>query len=176
MIPLRYREKVPRQWYETHVAETHFEAAGGEIDYQKERSKDIQNQFALPYATWGLDIWDWIYFGEKQIGSDEERREAVRRKNLAKARFTLPTLRTIGSAVGDLKDVEEIFSQKKITFHFRSMDTSRIPQLLGDFHHIRPVHVKTATVSIEPEEQMNAYYGSVATRLKIITIKPAEVN
>jgi len=43
MIPLRYREKLPPYWYENEVAETHFVATGGEVDYQREKSKDIAN-------------------------------------------------------------------------------------------------------------------------------------
>lgn len=63
MIPFKYRSKLPPYWYENTVAELHFEGAGGEADYQEEKMKEIGNQFLLPYATYALDVWEWIYFG-----------------------------------------------------------------------------------------------------------------
>lgn len=118
MIPQRYCEMLPPYWYENHVADTHFQATGGEIDYQKEKSKDVQNQFLLPYATWGLDIWDWMFFGYKQQGTDEGRRLAIRRKNLAKSKFTIPNLMLMGKLAGDIVQIHEDFINKMMTFEF----------------------------------------------------------
>lgn len=63
MIPLKYRRKLPPQWYENQVAELHFEGAGSAIDYQEEKIREQGQQYLLPYATYSLDIWEWIFFG-----------------------------------------------------------------------------------------------------------------
>lgn len=66
MIPLKYREILPPYWYENHVAMFHFEGAGNETDYQKAVIQELGKQFALPYATYSLDVWEWIFFGGKE--------------------------------------------------------------------------------------------------------------
>jgi hypothetical protein len=63
MIPERYRKMLPPYWYENHVAMYHFEGGGAELGRQKEKIKELGNQFLLPYATYSLDVWEWIYFG-----------------------------------------------------------------------------------------------------------------
>lgn len=161
MIPLRYREQLPPYWYENQVAETHFVAAGGEFDYQKEKSKDIANQFLLPYATWGLDIWDWIYFGDNQLGSYAERRENIRKKNLAKAKFTISTLTALGNTVGKLRGIREDFANKEIVFEFDALQPVNAVQLSKDFAKIRPVHVKRSLTSAVNEAEVVVISASV---------------
>ncbi|QDS35824.1 putative phage tail protein [Brevibacillus brevis] len=142
MIPLRYKRKLPPYWYENYVAEIHFEASGEEMDYQKEKREDIAKQFLLPYATWGLDIWDWMYFGEKQSGNYEKRRANIRSKVLAKARFTLDTLQKLGQSAGNLESVTEDFVNKAIRYRFNTSQPIQLNQLTQDFQKIRPIHVK----------------------------------
>lgn len=148
MIPLKYRELLPPYWYENEVAETHFLAAGQENTFQKEKIQDVGRQFLLPQATYSLDIWDWIYFGETQVGSFEERRLNIIRKRLSSLPFTLETLRSIGKEAGDLTGIEEDFLRKEITFHFKNTRTVHVTQLLEDIEAIRPVHVKKANVTL----------------------------
>ncbi|MED1915659.1 DUF2313 domain-containing protein [Bacillus thuringiensis] len=142
MIPLQYRQKLPPYWYENHVAEIHFEASGEEMDYQKEKSEDLTKQFLLPYATWGLDVWDWMYFGDKQSGSYEERRANIRSKVLAKSRFTLRTLEKLGQNAGKLENVTEDFAKKAIRYRFNASQPIQLGHLTQAFQKIRPIHVK----------------------------------
>lgn len=155
MIPLRYREKLPPYWYENKVAKTHFGATGGEIDFQSDEIHKWSAQFLLPYATWGLDYWDWIYFGEIRTGTYEERRAAIRRKNLSKARFTLRVLRELGKDAGNLFSVEEDFIKKEVWFRFYNSQQVLINQLRDDFEHLRPVHVNRAIFSVFDQITLN---------------------
>lgn len=141
MIPAHYREKLPPYWYENEVAEYHFEGAGGESAFQSEKIAELGKQFLLPYATYSLDVWDWLFFGETKLGTKEERREAIRRKNLAKSRFTLQTLYSIGRAAGNLLEISEDFARKEITFQFSDSQPVKLLTLTRDFERIRPVHV-----------------------------------
>ncbi|GIO03216.1 hypothetical protein J5TS2_38840 [Brevibacillus halotolerans] len=148
MIPFKYRERLPPYWYENNVAEIHFSATGQESSFQREKIQDIGRQFILPQATYSLDIWDWIYFNEIQVGGHEERRLNIIRKRLSSLPFTLETLRSIGKGAGDLTDIEEDFLQKGIKFHFKNTRTVQVTQLLEDFEVIRPVHVKKVNIAI----------------------------
>jgi hypothetical protein len=141
MIPERYREQLPPYWYENEVAEYHFTAMGEETDCQMEKIRELGRQFLLPYATYGLDVWDWIFFGDTQIGTIEQRRADIRKKNFAKARFTLETLRAIGQMGGKLEKITENFANKEIWFEFSDAPVN-LAQLSQDFERIRPVHVK----------------------------------
>ncbi|MGO0061839.1 hypothetical protein ACTID9_17730 [Brevibacillus fluminis] len=150
MILERYRQMLPPYWYENDVAEYHFEGAGGESEYQSAAIQELGSQFLVPYATYGLDVWDWIYFGDTQLGSDEQRRAAIRKKSLAKSRFTLATLQTLGNMAGTLKLVEEDYLKKEIVFHFELNEiVMNLGRLAEDFEAIRPVHVNKQRVSLE---------------------------
>ncbi len=63
MIPLKYQRKLPLYWYENQVAEMHFEGAGSETDHQTDKIRQMGRQYLLPFATYSLDVWEWIYFG-----------------------------------------------------------------------------------------------------------------
>ncbi|TRY24361.1 DUF2313 domain-containing protein [Brevibacillus sp. LEMMJ03] len=141
MIPERYRRKLPPYWYENKVAEYHFEGAAAAIDTFKAQREDVQTQMSPLSATWGLDIWDWIYFGIKQSGSIEERRKNILRKHWARLPFTLPVLRAMGQAVGKLEKVTEDFPNKEIVFEFSDSQPVNLLDLSKDFDRIRPIHV-----------------------------------
>jgi hypothetical protein len=155
MIPLKYRQLLPPYWYENTAAFYHFSAAGEESDWQHESIKELGKQFRLAEATYGLDVWDWIYFGDKQLGTYERRREEIRKKNLAKANFTLEVLEAIGRTAGVLKRVSEHFGSKEIWFEFDAGYPVNAIQLSKDFERIRPVHVKRGlTVADQGGEQL----------------------
>ncbi|MED4581887.1 hypothetical protein P9578_03740 [Brevibacillus choshinensis] len=188
MIPERYRRMLPPQWYENNVAELHFEGTGGEVDQQTLKIKDLGNQFLLPYATFSLDVWEWIYFGGESSGdvggiidtslyfdgqatfdgtyllsglpalkeeeqqpnpepepdvprTMEERRAAIRLKYAGKSRFTLRTLRLIGSEAGALERVIEDFENKQIHFRFKPTEPVNTAKLIRNVQRLRPVHV-----------------------------------
>ncbi|PYE49865.1 DUF2313 domain-containing protein [Paenibacillus barcinonensis] len=144
MIPVRYREVLPPYWYENEVAGWHFGVMEEEIDLRESKMEELVNQFLLQRATWGLDLWEWIYFRAEQVGSMANRREAIRRKKLAKKPFKLPILRQIGSQYGKLLQVTEEFLAKEIHFEYDSSSPINVAGLFTDFEYIRPVHINRA--------------------------------
>ncbi|MGP0577388.1 putative phage tail protein [Paenibacillus peoriae] len=151
MIPLRYREMLPPHMYEIDMAERHFGVMELVVNDREKSIDDLGNQFILKTATWALPIWEWIYFRQQQIGTLEQRRDAIRRKRWAKRPFTLSTLRLIGRKYGNLLDVQEDFLKKTILFVY-AVDTSLdVKSLMEDFEYIRPVHINKALPSIHIE-------------------------
>ncbi|MGN7469638.1 putative phage tail protein [Brevibacillus sp. SAFN-007a] len=141
MIPERYRQMMPPYWYENEVAEYHFEGTASAVDAFHAQREDLQQQLTPWSATWGLDIWDWIYFGKKQLLSVEERRKNILRKHWARLPFTLPVLRAMGQAVGKLEKVTEDFANKEVVFEFSDSQPVNLLDLSKDFERIRPIHV-----------------------------------
>lgn len=144
MIPQRYREVLPPHWYENEVAEWHFGVMEEAVDAHENKLDELQKQFLLQRATWGLLVWDWIYFRSEQFGTIEQRREAIRRKRLAKKPFKLPILRQMGARYGKLLDVKEEFLAKEIHFEYDTSSPISLEGLFGDFEYIRPVHINRA--------------------------------
>ncbi|ADO57414.1 putative phage tail protein [Paenibacillus polymyxa] len=151
MIPLRYREMLPPHMYEIDMAERHFGVMELVVDDREKSIDDLGNQFVLKTATWSLPIWEWMYFRQEQIGTLEQRRDAIRRKRWAKRPFTLPTLRLIGNKYGNLLDVQEDFLAKQIRFVYSVESDLDIKSLMEDFEYIRPVHINKALPSIHIE-------------------------
>lgn len=118
MIPVRYREVLPPYWYENEVAGWHFGVMEEEIDLREKNMDELVNQFLLQRSTWGLSLWEWIYFRSEQVGTIANRREAIRRKRLAKKPFKLSILRQIGAQYGKLLKVTESFESKEIYFEY----------------------------------------------------------
>ncbi|HBU81771.1 MAG TPA: DUF2313 domain-containing protein [Paenibacillus sp.] len=144
MIPVRYREVLPPYWYENEVAGWHFGVMEEEIDLRAKKMDELVDQFLLQRATWGLDLWEWIYFRSEQLGTIEQRREAIRRKRLAKKPFKLPILRQLGSQYGKLLKVTEEFLAKEIHFEYDGSSPINVAGLIDDFEYIRPVHINRA--------------------------------
>lgn len=145
MIPQRYREVLPPFWYENEIAGWHFSVMEETMDSREMNMDELQNQFLLQRATWALSLWDWIYFRSEQLGTTEQRREAIRRRKWARKPFNLAVLRSLGSQHGNLIQVKEDFIGKIITFQY-TLDTDAnyefiFNELLTDFEYIRPVHV-----------------------------------
>lgn len=145
MIPVRFREALPPYWYENEVAGWHFGVMEEEINLREQKMNDLVDQFILKRATWGIGIKEWVYFRAEQLGTFEQRREAIRRKRLAKKPFKLPILHSLASPHGDLIQVKEDFIGKTITFQY-TLDTNVnyeviYKALFTDFEYIRPVHV-----------------------------------
>lgn len=148
MIPERYRRMLPPQWYENEVAEYHLEGAGTAVDAFHSQREDILQQFSPWSATWGLDVWDWIYFGSKQLQSIEERRKNIQRKHWARSPFTLSVLEAMGQAAGELEKVTEDFPNKEIVFEFSAEQPINTVGLSKDFEWIRPLHVNSSRVAV----------------------------
>ncbi|MEK3920637.1 hypothetical protein [Paenibacillus sp. FSL K6-2393] len=149
MIPVRYREVLAPYWYENEVAGWHFGVMEEEIDLRSEKMSELVNQFLLQRSTWGLNLWEWIYFRTEQVGSLANRRESIRRKRLAKKPFKLPILRQIGSQYGKLLKVTEEFLTKEIHFEYDSSSSINMEGLFTDFEYIRPVHINRAVPVIK---------------------------
>ncbi|WP_338542828.1 hypothetical protein [Paenibacillus tundrae] len=161
MIPVRYREVLPPYWYENEVAVWHFGVMEEEIDLREQKMNDLVNQFLLQRATWGLGIKEWIYFRAEQVGTLANRREAIRRKRLAKKPFKLPILRQIGLQYGKLLQVREEFQAKEIHFEYDSKAPINLAGLFGDFEYIRPVHINRAVPVIKTTTPAITLSGNV---------------
>ncbi|WNC14260.1 hypothetical protein [Brevibacillus brevis] len=150
MIPERYRKMLPPQWYENKVADYHFEGTTAAIDAHAEKRADLEQQLFPLSATWGLDVWDWIYFGKKQLFSIEERRKNIQQKHWAYLGFTPSVLRAIGISSSRLKNVQmvEDFGSKTIQYMFPVEDTFDTKNAVQAVERIRPVHCNG--VSFEP--------------------------
>ncbi|PRA04820.1 MULTISPECIES: DUF2313 domain-containing protein [unclassified Paenibacillus] len=144
MIPVRYREVLAPYWYENEVAGWHFGVMEEEMDLRAEKMSELVNQFLLQWSTWGLDLWEWIYFRTEQVGPLANRREAIRRKRLAKKPFKLPILRQLGAQYGKLLQVKEEFLAKEIHFEYEGSSPINMAGLFTDFEYIRPVHINRA--------------------------------
>ncbi|NGQ95001.1 DUF2313 domain-containing protein [Brevibacillus sp. SYP-B805] len=155
MIPERYRKKLPPYWYENKVAEYHFEGAGAAIDALNAQREDVEAQMSPWSATWGLVIWDWIYFGIKQSGSIEERRKNIQRKHWAFLGFTPGVLRAIALSASTLKrvDMVEEFGTKMIRYVFPDEDTFDSKHAVSSVEKIRPVHCNG--VVLEPVSRLS---------------------
>ncbi|GED55835.1 DUF2313 domain-containing protein [Brevibacillus borstelensis] len=150
MIPERYRRVLPPQWYENKAAEYHFEGASAAVDAYAEKRRDLEQQFFPLSATWGLDFWDWIYFGKKQSLSIEERRKNIQSQHWAYLGFTPSVLRAIGLSASKLKNVQMIedFTAKVIHYVYQIEDWFDTRHAVQSVEKIRPVHCNG--VSFEP--------------------------
>ncbi|WP_103110781.1 DUF2313 domain-containing protein [Brevibacillus reuszeri] len=150
MIPERYRRMLSPQWYENEVAEYHFEGTGSTVDAFNVQREDLLRQFSPWSATWALDVWDWIYFGKKQLLSTEERRKNIQQKHWAYLGFTPSVLRAIGYNSSLFKQVQmvEDFDKKVIRYVYPIEDRFDTKNAVQAVEKIRPVHCNG--VSFEP--------------------------
>lgn len=150
MIPERYRSLLPPQWYENEVAEYHFEGTTAAIDAHEEKRLDIEQQFFPLTATWGLDIWDWIYFGKKNSSTHGERRNKIQQKHWSYMGFTPRVLRAIGLSSSVSKQVQMIedFNKKVIRYVYPIGDQFDTKNAVQSVEKIRPVHCNG--VAFEP--------------------------
>ncbi|GED53735.1 DUF2313 domain-containing protein [Brevibacillus borstelensis] len=161
MIPEQYRRVLPPQWYENKAAEYHFEGAKAAIDAFNAQRLDIIKQFSPWSATWGLDAWDWIYFGKKQPLSIEERRKNIRAQHWARLPFTMPVLQSLGRTVGNLLSVTEDFAAKEIIFEFQQGGPIDLLTLHNMFERMRPVHVNRERIVIQQKGSLVLASGPV---------------
>lgn len=150
MIPERYREMLPPYWYENRVAEYYFEGVAVPVDDYAARRGELGLQFFPLLATYALDVWDWIYFGQKQPLGTEERRKNIQRKHWARLGFTPSVLRAIGLSASTLKNVQmvEDFLGKVIHYVYPIEDLFDTKHVVQSVERIRPVHCNG--VSFEP--------------------------
>ncbi|MED4749959.1 hypothetical protein [Brevibacillus choshinensis] len=150
MILERYRRMLPPYWYENEVAEYHFVGTSSVTDAFDAQRQDVLQQFSPWSATWGLDIWDWIYFGRKQGLSIEERRKNIQQKHWSYLGFTPSVLRAIGWSSSPSKRVQMIedFNKKVIRYVYPFEDQFDIRNAIQAVEKIRPVHCNG--VAFEP--------------------------
>lgn len=147
MIPLRYREMLPPYWYEIDMADRHFSVMEQEMIAREKTIDDLSDQFILNRATWALWAWEWMYFRKTQTGTDDERREAIRRKRWGDRPFRLPILRDIGNQHGKLLNISEDFLAKEVHFEFSLSHPLNMVGFQSDFEYVRPVHIRRAVFS-----------------------------
>ncbi|GED68693.1 hypothetical protein BRE01_23950 [Brevibacillus reuszeri] len=150
MIPEKYRKMLPPYWYENRVAEYHFEGAATPVEYYAEKRNDLRQQLFPLSATWGLDYWDWTYFGKKQSSSLEQRRKNIQQQHWAYLGFAPEVLRAIGIASSEGKRVEMIedYPTKLIRYVYPIHDRFDIRHAVTAVEKIRPVHCNG--VGVEP--------------------------
>jgi hypothetical protein len=141
---------MPPYWYENIVAEYHFEGAGSEIDTFERQREDVLQQFNSWSATWGLDLWDWIYFGWKQSLPIEDRHKNIQQQHWARLGFTPSVLRAIGYDSSPSKQMVmvEDFDRKVIQYSFPIGNKFDTKSAVRAVEKIRPVHCNG--VSFEP--------------------------
>lgn len=142
MIPERYRRMLPPQWYENEVAEYHFEGAGAAVDGFDAQREDLLQQFSPWSATWGLDVWDWVYFGKKQPFSVEERRKNIQQQHWSYLGFTPSVLRAIGLSSSVFKQVQmvEDYAKKVIRYVYPIEDQFDTKNAVHAVERIRSIH------------------------------------
>lgn len=149
MIPERYRGMLPAYWYEIEMAERHLSVMEDEMLLREQKIDELSNQFVLPKATWSLWIWEWIYFRRQMSGNDTSRREAIRKKRWGNSPFRIPVLRDLANQHGRLLEIKEDFVSRGIEFQFSTDETVDQDSLQRNFEYIRPVHIRTMTVSFK---------------------------
>ncbi|AKF92632.1 putative phage tail protein [Brevibacillus laterosporus] len=160
MILEKFRKKLPPYWYENEVAEYHFEGSMEAIKSLDAQRMDLMKQFNPMTATWGLDIWDWIYFGKKQSLSIEERRNKIRAQHWARLPFTMSVLQSLGNATGGLLSVTEDFKAKEIVFSFEQDQPVDLLTLHTVFEKMRPVHVNRERITIQQKGSLMYWSGT----------------
>ncbi|AMA74013.1 MULTISPECIES: putative phage tail protein [Aneurinibacillus] len=153
-IPLKYRQKIPPFVYEDPILAKAFEAIDEEIQLFNKKAQEIVDQYFLSTATWGLPVWEKMFGITDSSGTDEERREKIRRKYWAKRNFTLETLRLVGEQAGHLDAVKEDFMRKIVMFEFFLDKPVHLPSLYKDFEELRPVHVQGAEVILHHQPEV----------------------
>lgn len=150
MILEKYRKMLPPYWYENRVAEYHFEGAATPVDHYSEKRDELNQQLFPLSATWGLDYWDWIYFGKKQSSNLTQRRKNIQQQHWAYLGFAPEVLRAIGIASSEGKKVEMIedFPNKLIRYVYPIEDQFDIRHAMSSVEKIRPVHCNG--VGLEP--------------------------
>lgn len=150
MILEKYRRELPPYWYENRVAEYHFEGATTPVEHYAEKRDDLRKQLFPLSATWGLDYWDWIYFGKKQSSGLEQRRKNIQQQHWAYLGFAPEVLRAIGFASSESKRVEMIedCSHKLIRYVYPMEDRYDTQHTVTAVENIRPVHCNG--VGLEP--------------------------
>ncbi|WP_052088302.1 hypothetical protein [Paenibacillus wynnii] len=149
MIPERYSGMLPAYWYEIDMADRHFSVMEDEMELREQKIDELSDQFILPRATWSLFIWEWIYFRRKMNGSDSSRREAIRQKRWGNSPFRIPVLRDLGNQHGKLLEIKEDFINKVIELQFSTEEPIDQESLKRNFEYIRPVHIRSMTVSLK---------------------------
>lgn len=147
MIPLRYRKVLPPYWYEIDMADRYFSVMEEEMTAREKTIDNLSSQFILNRASWALWVWEWMYFRKTQTGSDDERREAIRRKRWGDRPFRLPLLRDLANQHGKLLNITEDFLAKEVHFEFSLTQPLNMAGFQADFEYVRPVHIRRAVFS-----------------------------
>lgn len=110
-----------------------------------EDTEDLRAQFFLSSATWGLQLWEWVYGIETDLTKDAAlRRSVVAAKIRGKGTTTVEMIRNTAEAyVNGLVDVIEYNSEYR--FEIVMLSVIGIPPNLEDLkatiHEIKPAHL-----------------------------------
>lgn len=108
-------------------------------------TEDLRAQFFLSSATWGLQLWEWVYGIETDLTKDAElRRSVVAAKIRGKGTTTVEMIKNTAEAyVNGLVDVIEYNSEYR--FEIVMMSVIGIPPSIEDLKatidEIKPAHL-----------------------------------
>ena len=136
-LPIYYRD--------SKVMMELLKAFTDEINKNDYSISDIENQFFINTATWGLDIWEkeWgIYTDHSK--PFEERREVIKAKRLGMGTCTIEMIKNTALAYTNA-DVEVIEHNENYMFVVKFVSVKGIPPNITDFKNtidtIKPAHL-----------------------------------
>lgn len=136
---------VPRYYNESNVVKNIFDAYEKELAFLHWQIDDLQDQFFIDTATWGLDIWE----KEWGIHTDhskpyEERREVVKAKMRGRGTTTKEMIKNVAEAFSG-GEVEVIEDNENYSFTIQFVGIKGIPRNMQDLINtlkiIKPAHL-----------------------------------
>lgn len=167
-------KSIPTYERKSNIFIEKFEAEAKQFGLLDEQIKDIQKQFIVDTATWGL------VFYEKELdlvvspnSTLESRRAAIKAKWRSGGKVDRALLEAVASSI--LQTVVKVEFDGKIVFRFNANDNKN-PNLnypLFDYmiNEIKPAHLG-ALIKISNQIEFHQFYGGVISVRKRITINP----
>lgn len=136
---------LPNYYRDSRVMSELLKAFTEEINKNNYSIADIENQFFIDTATWGLDIWEkeWgVYTDHSKPYS--ERREVIKAKKRGTGTCTVEMIKNTALAYTNA-DVEVIERNENYMFVVKFVSVKGIPPNIEDFKNtidiIKPAHL-----------------------------------
>ena len=105
---------------------------------------DFENQLLVDTATWGLELWEWIYGIETDLTkSNEARRSVIKAKMRGSGTTTVSLIKSVSeSYVGEVR-VEEVNAEYKFIIYMVETigEPAQINELKKTIREIKPAHL-----------------------------------
>ncbi|AEG60008.1 putative phage tail protein [Desulforamulus ruminis] len=120
------------EYYSTGESRILIEAIGKQIEALREVILEVEKQFSITTATWGLSWWEKEYGIKSYVGKpDDQRRSVILSKKRGAGRFTIELLRTVAQSYErGLVDVYD--HPEDYYFIVKFNDTLGVPPNLDD--------------------------------------------